>query len=154
MAVSKTGGRAAAVIMVEWDPVGAAGVYTNWAGAKNFSLSVDNEIQGHKLGDDDDWSLPVITQKEYAGQDIKASMDATWTAASHVKTSDWALSQKKLLVRVNFPSAIIGEIEFYDGTAMIGSLSLGDIGNLDGGLITETVSMEFDGTITATVKAV
>lgn len=153
MALPKTGGRSAAVVMVEFDPTGAPGVYTNWCGAKNFSLSIQNEIQSEKIADCDDWSLPVVTVKEYSGQDVTASMDASWAAATHKLTSDWVLNQKKLNVRVHFPGAVIGEVEYYDGLALLAGLDLAEIGNLDGNRITENVSLEFDGGVTATAKA-
>jgi len=152
MALPKTGGRSAAVVMVEFDPVGETGVYTNWCGAKNFTLTVDNEIQSEKLGDCEDWSAPILTVKEYSGQNITASMDATWTAATHKLTSEWALGQKKLNVRVHFPGAILGEVEYYDGVAMLSSLALGEIGNLDGNKISESISLEFDGKLEVTAK--
>lgn len=153
MALPKTGGRGAAVVMVEFDPVTSAGIYTNWCGAKNFSLSIQNEVQSEKVGDCDDWSAPVVTVKEYSGQNITASMDGTWTSATHAKTSDWALNQKKLNVRIHFPDALAGEIEYYDGVAMLAGLDLGEIGNVDGNKITESVSLEFDGKLTTTAKA-
>lgn len=153
MALPVTGGRSAAVVQVEFDPVGAAGVYTNWCGAKNFSLSIQNEVQSEKVGDCDDWAAPVVTVKEYSGQNITATMDATWTSATHRLTGDWALTQKKLNVRINFPGAGTGEVEFYDGLAMLSGLDLGEIGNVDGNKITENVSLEFDGTLTSTPAA-
>jgi hypothetical protein len=152
MAKPKTGGRAAAVVMVEFDPVGAAGVYTNWCGAKNFSLTVDNEIQSEKVGDCDDWSAPITSQKEYAGQDVSASMDATWTSATHKQTADWALDQMKLNVRVHFPDAIAGEIEYYDGVCLLKGLTLAEIGNVEGNKITENVTLEYDDGIERTLK--
>jgi len=150
MALPVTGGRSAAVVQVEFDPVGAPGVFTNWCGAKNFSLSIQNEIQSEKVGDCDDWTLPVVTVKEYSGQNITATMDATWTSATHLLTSAWALEQQKLNVRVQFPDAATGEVEFYDGLAMLSGLDLGEIGNVDGNKISENVSLEFDGTLTVT----
>jgi Phage tail tube protein len=153
MALPKTGGRSAAVVMVEFDPVGATGVFTNWCGAKNFSLSIQNEIQSEKVGDCNDWSLPVVTVKEYSGQDITASMDATWTGATHQRTSAWALNQLKLNVRIHFPGSEVGEVEYYDGLAMLSGLDLGEIGNVDGNKISESISLEFDGKLTVTAKA-
>lgn len=153
MATPKTGGRAAAVVMVEFDQAGAPGVYTNWCGAKSFSLTIDNEIQSEKIGDCDDWSAPIVTEKEYAGQDVKASMDASWAGSMHKNTSDWALNQLKLKVRVHFPDAAVGEVEYYDGTALLQSLNLGDIGSVEGAKITESISLEFDGKLLATAKA-
>lgn len=153
MALPQTGGRGAAVVMVEFDPTGNAGVYTNWCGAKNFSLSIQNEIQSDKVGDCQDWDLPVATLKEYSGQNITASMDATWASATHALTSDWALNQKKLNVRIHFPGAQTGEVEYYDGLALLGGLDLGEIGNVDGNKITESINLEFDGRLTSTAKA-
>lgn len=153
MTLPQTGGRGAAVVMVEFDPVGNAGTYTNWCGAKNFNLSIQNEIQSEKVGDCDDWDAPVANVKEYSGQNITASMDATWTSATHAKTSDWALNQKKLNVRIHFPGSIAGEVEYYDGVSLLAGLDLGEIGNVDGNKITESVSLEFDGKLLVTTKA-
>jgi hypothetical protein len=80
-------------------------------------------------------------------------MDATWTSATHKETGDWALSQKTLAVRIHFPNAATGEVEYYDGNAMLASLSLGEIGNVDGNKISENVSLDFDGTLTVTAKS-
>jgi hypothetical protein len=139
--------------MVEFDPVGSPGTYINWCGAKNFSLNIENEIQNEKVGDCADWSLPVVTQKEYSSQTVTATMDATWTAATHKETGAWALEQKTLKVRVHFPNALTGEVEYYDGDAMLSGLSLAEIGNVDGNKVSENVSLEFDGTLTVTTKA-
>lgn len=152
MSLPKTGGRGAAVVMVCYDPVGNPTVFTNWCGAKNFSLSIDNEIQSEKVGDCEDWSKPVVTVKEYSGQNITASMEATWTSATHKETSAWALEQKKLPVRIHFPGAAVGEVEYYDGVAMLQNLTLGEIGNVEGNKITEAVNLDFDGTISRTAK--
>lgn len=152
MALPKTGGRGAAVVSVEFDPVGDPGTYTKWCGARNFQLVIDNEIQSDKVGDCDDWGAPIVTVKEYSGQDVTASMEATWTSATHAKTSKWALDQEKKNVRITFPDAEVGEIESYDGVAMLQNLTLGEIGNVDGNKISESVSLSFDGKITATTK--
>lgn len=152
MATPKTGGRAAAVVMVEFDQAGAPGVYTNWCGATNFSLSIDNEIQSEKIGDCDDWSAPIVTEKEYSGQDITASMDATWAGVMHKKTSDWAVDQLKLKVRLHFTDVAVGEIEYYDGTALLKGLKVDNIGNVDAKKITESVSLDFSGKLIVSVK--
>ncbi len=152
MALPITGGRGSAVVQVEWDPTGAPGVFPNWCGAKNFSLNIDNEIQSEKVGDCADWSAPVVTVKEYSGQNITATMDATWTADTHKDTSAWALQQKKLNVRIHFPGAVTGEVEFYDGVAMLQGLGLSEIGNVDGNKTAESITLEFDGTLTVTSK--
>lgn len=151
MTLPKTGGRGAAVVMVAFDPA-APTVFTNWCGAKGFSLSIDNEITSEKIGDCDDWSAPIITVKEYSGQNITASMDATWSSATHKKTSEWALDQLKLPVRIHFPGALTGEVEYYDGKALLGGLNLGDIGNVDGNKISESITLEFDGKLAVTAK--
>lgn len=151
MALPVTGGRSAAVVSVEFDPDGSPGVFTNWCGAKNLSITIDNEIQTEKVGDCSDWSAPVVTVKEFSGQNITASMDATWTADQHAQTSDWALSQLRRNIRITFPNATVGQVSSYEGAGMLQNLQLGEIGNVDGNKISETIAIEIDGTLTRTL---
>ena len=154
MAKPKLGGRGECVVSVEFDPTGAAGVYTKWCGAKNFNLGVNNEFSDEKVGDCDDWDAPVVTISVPNGQTVSASMDATWVAAYHLQTSDWVLDQKALKVRVEFPKAEIGQVQYYDVLAYIEGLDLANIGNTDGGVITENVTLKVTGGITRTLRTV
>lgn len=151
MAYPTTGGRGDAVVSVDWTN---SGTFTNWCGANNFSLNVANEITSTPVGDCDDWTAPVQNQKSYGPQNITASMDATWSSATHAKTSDWALNQKTLPVRITFPNASTsGEVAQYDGDAMLTGLDLANIGAVDGSKITEAITLEFDGGVTPTAVA-
>lgn len=151
MALPKLGERGDIVVQVEWDPVGAAGVYSNWCGATNFGFNLSNEIQSTNVGDCDDWGLPIVVNKSYGPQNITASMDATWAAATHVRTQDWAFDQKSLKVRILFPTAAVGQVARYDGVALVSGLDLNGIGNVDGQPQTETVNLEFSGAILRTL---
>lgn len=152
MAYPTTGGRGDAVVSVEWTP--ESGTFANWCGANNFSLNLSNEVNSTPVGDCDDWSKPAVNVKEYGVQNVTASMDATWSSAMHAKTSDWALNQKKLKVKVTFPNATTsGEVASYEGTAMLTGIDLANIGNVNGAKITENVTLEFDGTLAVTAVA-
>lgn len=153
MATPDLGGRGDCVVSVEFDPVGAAGTYTKWCGAKNFSFGVNNEFSEEKVGDCDDWTAPVVTISVPNGQTVSASMDATWVAAYHLQTSDWVLNQKALLLRIEFPNAAVGQVQYYDVTAYIEGLDLGNIGNTEGGVITENVTLKVTGGVTRTLRA-
>ena len=153
MTTPDIGDRGDIVVQVEFDPTGAAGVYTNWCGATNFGFKIANEINKTVVGDCDDWGLPLVNKKSYGAQDVTANMDATWTAATHAKTQDWALSQLKKKVRILFPNATSGQVSMYDGTALLAGLDLDGIANLTGDSQTETVSLEFDGAVTPTLVA-
>jgi len=153
MALPETGGRKDAVVMVEFDPVGAAGTYTNWCGANSIRFEIANETKSQKVGDCDDWTAPVQELVNYSGQSVRMNVDASWTGATHAKTSDWALNQKKLKTRVHYPNALVGEVEYYDGTALLTGLTNDGIGNVEGDVISESVSLVFDGGVTPTAKA-
>ena len=147
----KPPGRKDIVVSVKW--VDGAGDFTNWCGARNFSLSLTNETGSNKVGDCDDWSKPALTRRYYSGQDVTATMDATYAKSWHPKVSEWAREQRSLRVRISFPGAAAGDIEYYVGTALLTSLELGGIGNLDGEPVTENVSLEFDGGLEVQIKA-
>lgn len=145
MTYPTTGGRGDAVVAVDF---AGTGTYENWAGATNGKLSVKNATNGTVVGDSTDWTLPPVTQRDYGGQDISFTMDATWSSAFHKEISDWALSQKKLSVQITFPNAATGEVSTYTGNALLTDVELANIGAVDGSKITDTVTLEFDGTLT------
>lgn len=151
MAIPALGSRGDIVVAVEFDPVGAPGVYTNWCGATNISFEVSNEVITQNVGDCDDWGLPVQTNRSYGPQGVTMNFDATWTAAQHTLTTDWAFNQRTLNVQVNFPNATTGNVSQYGGAALLSSMSLGNIGNTDGNPQTETVALEFSGAVTRTL---
>lgn len=154
MATPNLGGRGDCVVSVEFDPAGSPGVYTKWCGAKNFDLGLTNEFSEEKVGDCEDWDAPVQTISVPSGQTISASMDATWVSAFHVQTSDWGLNQKALKVLVEFPQALVGQVKQYDMTAYIEGLNLGNIGNTEGGVVTENVTLKVTGGLQRTLKTV
>lgn len=147
MATPVLGTRGSIVVQVEFDPDGAAGTYTNWCGTTGFSFNIANEVISTNVGDCDDWGLPIATNKSYGPQNVTASMEASWTAAVHAETSDWALNQKTLNVRILFLDAVAGQVANYDGAALLSGLDLGNIGNTDGTPQTESVTLEFSGAI-------
>lgn len=153
MALPVTAGRADIVVQVEWDPVGAPGVYINWCGTTSSALNISNEVKETKVGDCDDWSAAVQTIREYSGQNITMTMDATWARSVYSKTLDWALNQKKLNVRIQYLLAQSGDVEFLDGLALLSELANDAIGNLEGDSVTERVSLGFSGVLTPTNKA-
>lgn len=146
MAYPTTSGRGDAVVQVDF----GSGL-VNWAGTDNFTLSFNNDISKKRVGDTGDWSLPVITIKDVAAQDITGNMTATFAAAFHKDTSDWALNKKLLPVRISFPNAATGEVSAYDGNAFISSLEIGNIGTTDGEKLSENITLEFSGAFSTTV---
>ncbi len=153
MSLPDTGDRGDIVVQVEFDPVNLPGVYTNWCGATGFNLQITNEVTSQKVGDCDNWGLPIQNQKNYGAQNVTASMDATWTAATHLHTSDWALNQKKLRTRIHFPNALAGQVERYDGVGLLTGLTLDGVGNVEGQPQTESVSLEYSGGLERTLKS-
>ena len=151
MTLPNIGTRKDAVVMIAFD-TNSPSTFTNACGCKNFNIDVNNEIHSEKVGDCEDWEKPIETLKSYSAQNVTASMDATWSSKTHVKMSAWAMNQLYLPVRIHFPFAASGEIEYYDGVALLTSLNIANIGNTDGAPITESISLEFDGGLQETLK--
>ena len=143
MALPKGAGRGDIVIAVDFT---GDSTFVNWCGARNVSLSIANEIGSTKVGDCEDWSAPAVTSKFYSGQDVTMTVDATWAKSMHLKTFNWAKRQEVHAVRISYPNASVGEIDHIEGgRALLGGFEMGEIGNLDGNLVTENVTLEFDG---------
>jgi hypothetical protein len=137
------------IVEVEFDPVGAPGVYTAWCGATSASLSIKNDIVATKVIDCADLTAVVQTEKLYGAQDVSISIDANWTAATHKEAVDWALNQKSLNVQVRYPNAASGQPSTLTGIALIEGLDLGEIMNPDGNPQSQQVSLQFSGGVTA-----
>ena len=150
MAYPDIAGRGDVVVAVDWMN---NGTFANWCGATNFKFSIKNELTSTKVGDCDDWGLPIVTKKSPNGQDVTASMDATYAASQHAKTSAWALDQNLLPVEVRFPNSTSGQVEKYEGVAYVSGLDMDGIGNVDGSPITESLALEFSGLVTRVIKA-
>ncbi|MEO0343016.1 MAG: phage tail tube protein [Pseudomonadota bacterium] len=153
MALPVTGTRGDIVVQVEFDPVGAAGTYTNACGVTSASFEISNDIISFDVGDCDDWSASVQKVKNYGAQDVTMSIDATWSAAQHVQMIDWAsrnINEGQLNLRLLYPNATTGQVSMIDGLALMETLTLDNVGNVEGNPQTENISLQFSGGITVT----
>jgi len=151
MALPVVGTRGDIIVLVEFDPVGAAGIFTNACGVTNASFQINNEVINFKVGDCDDWSLAVQTVKNYGALDASLSIDSTWTLDTDKEMLAWALEQKTLNVRLSYPNAAnTGQVSRVDFSALLETYSIDGIGNVDGNPQTQTLNLQLSGEITPT----
>lgn len=150
MATPDLGTRGDIVVQVEFDPVAQPGVFTNVCGVTNATFTMNNEVIATKVGDCDDWGAAVQTARTYAAQDVTIDIDAQWVATTYRFMFDWANLQQTLNVRISFPNATSGQLQFVDGAAVMATKTLDGIGNVDGNPQTASVSLQYDGGIVPT----
>lgn len=135
---------------VEFDPVGAPGVYSRVCGMIDVEINRSASLDSAEIPDCDDESLPHSVEKEVRSIEVSVSGSGTWAQQSHGKMSDWFYSAAPLNVRVHNANAAVGETEYETGPALLASL-----GNArtKGQRVSASISIEFDGTPTRTPKA-
>lgn len=132
------------VVMVDWTATGGVGAtWTNFCGATNVTLTVDNAVQEEVVADCDDWTLPPQNVVEYGAQSWTISIDGTLAAQNRDKLLRAAKDQVLLPIRVHIVGAITGEVEYIDGAIILPSLSIGNIGNVDRAAVSMTISGRF-----------
>lgn len=132
------------IVMVDWTAIGGVGAtWTNFCGANNVTLTVDNAVQEEVVADCDDWTLPPQNVAEYGAQSWTISIDGTLAKQNRDKLLRAAKDQVILPVRVHIVGATAGEVEYIDGPLILPSLTIGNIANTDRAAVTMTLSGRF-----------
>ncbi|TWI29739.1 hypothetical protein [Paracoccus sulfuroxidans] len=152
MAVPELQYRGDILVMVAWDPALPL-AHVPWCGATSIDLTIDNEMKETKVGDCDDWSIPVVTSTAYGAQNVSATVNATLTRAGRDQLIRAVLDQRQLPMRFHLVGAATGEIEYIDGLAKLPSLNITALGNLEGDSIAYTLNLRFDGGVEITEAA-
>lgn len=140
-----------ALVMVDWTSTTGVGIaWRNFCGASSVSLTIDNAVQETVVSDCDDWTLPPVTIAAYGAQTVTASIEATMTVETRNKLLLAAKNQLLLPVRISFPGAVTGEIQFIDGALMLPSLTINGLANNDGQPLAMTINGRFKSGVTFT----
>lgn len=132
------------VVMVDWTATGGVGAtWTNFCGATSVSLSVDNAVQEETVADCDDWTLPPQNVAEYGAQTWTITINATLAKQNRDKILRAAKDQALLPIRIHIVGAATGEVEYIDGSIILPSMSIDNIGNTDKAAVTLTINGRF-----------
>lgn len=140
-------------LMVAFNPQTPA-AFTTFCGATGVSFSLTNEIQTERVADCDDLEAAIQTVKSYGAQDVSISINGTWARQNHNLAFRWAKDQLTLPFRLHFANAAVGDIEYLDGVAMLRDFTLDNIMNIDGATVSRSITLEVDGGVEETLRAV
>lgn len=127
------------VIEVEWDPVGAPGVYTGWCGMEDMSISRATTTEETEVSDCADRSKPKSKLKRVTGKDVTISGTGNWSREKSSEVLVWYNEGSNLNIRVHHVLAEAGQVEYETGEASLTSLNTGGI--FVGPVITEEVEL-------------
>jgi len=138
------------ILDVEFDPVGAPGVYTAICGLIDVEISRAANVDTADIPDCDDESLPLSVERQVRSIEVTVSATGVWAQSSQDKLKDWFYSSATLNVRLRDTKAAPGETETESGPALLTSL-----GNsrTKGQKVTAAIEIQFDGTPTRANKA-
>jgi hypothetical protein len=138
------------VLDVEFDPVGAAGVYTAVCGLIDVTISRQANVDSAEIPDCDNESLPLSIEKQVRSIEVTASGTGVWAQSSQSKLKTWFYSSATLNVRLRDTKAATGDIEIEAGPALLTQLTNT---RTKGQKVSAEIEIQFDGTPTRTNKA-
>ncbi len=146
MATPQLGYRGDVVVAAAFDPASPT-TYTNFCAATNITLTLNNDILSEKVGDCDDWAIPVTVVKSYGAQNATMSFTGQWSKQNNSTILRLSLDQLVLPIMIEFVGVPSGEIQYLKGEAFISSIDMGQIGNVEGNAISRNMSLEFSGAL-------
>ena len=150
MAKAQTANFHEMVVEVEWDPVGAEGVYSRWCGLTSRGINRQHNMSTTAVPDCDDEAKPAVNERAVESSDVTISGSGVWAKQSHEHALDWWYSGQTLNIRVHHVRADPGDTEYEEGAAYLVNLS----NQADRGQkVTADIQIEFDGVPTRTPKA-
>lgn len=130
------------VVMVAWDD---PATFVNFCGATGISMNIENAVGETQVGDCDDWSLPVQTIAAYGAQTVNMTINAQLARSNRDKLLRWAKNQLILPIRTHLVDAASGEVEYIDGSGMLPTFAIENIGSTDANaVITTTLTIRFE----------
>ncbi|MEO8531015.1 MAG: phage tail tube protein [Deltaproteobacteria bacterium] len=140
MATPTTAEKHQVVIQVEWDPIGAPGVYTGWCGMEDMKVNRSTKTEETEVSDCSDRSLPKVSVSRVTGLDVTISGTGNWALESSSKALKWYKAGSRLNVRVWHALAASGDVEYEIGEALITSLNTANI--FKGPVISEEIELK------------
>ena len=138
------------ILDVEFDPTGAAGVYTTICGMTDVTITRTSNVDTSEIPDCDDESVPLSIERQVRSQEVKVSASGVWAQSSAGKMMTWWRSGTTLNVRVRNTKAASGDIEVEYGPCLLVDLNNS---RTKGQKVTAEVNLEFDGVPAVTLKA-
>lgn len=138
------------ILDVEFDPVGAPGVYTTICGLIDVTVTRAANVDTAEIPDCDDESLPLSIERQVRSIEVTVSGTGSWARSSQDKLKDWFYSSATLNVRLRDTAAASGDTETESGPALLTSLTNT---RTKGQKVSAEIEIQFDGTPTRTAKA-
>lgn len=135
---------------VEFDPIGAPGVYTTICGLIDVTVTRTANVDTAEIPDCDDESLPLSLERQVRSIEVTVSGTGSWARSSQGKLKDWFYSSATLNVRLRDTAAASGDTEIESGPALLTSLTNT---RTKGQKVSAEIEIQFDGTPTRTAKA-
>lgn len=137
------------VLEVEFDPTGAAGVFSPVCGLIDVEVSRTANVDTAEIPDCADESLPLSIERQVRSIEVTVSGSGVWAQESHGNMMDWFYSSTTLNGRIQNVNAAVGDTEYETGAILLTNLSNS---RTKGQKVTADISLEFDGTPTRTAK--
>lgn len=132
---------------------GATPTYTNFCGATQISMSVDNAVSETQVGNCEDWRAPIKTVAAYQSQTVTVSINAHLSIGNRSRLIRWGVDQLVIPLQFLIVNAEVGEIEKIEGLGMLPGLNVDNIfSTADGATVTAALNIRFQDGVTLTNK--
>lgn len=124
-------------------------VFTFICGLTSKGLSINNNTSTTPVPDCDDEDLPAFEEADVVSQAMTISGSGIFTRELQKTLLDWATDGTKKNVRVYPGKSAVGDVEYYQGPAILASLEInGERGNK----VQASISIAFSRKPTETLK--